>query len=229
MAVSGFASNFKSKPVFRSVDELIQSRTTPALDLLRSGSEAQLRYQRAGLQEATRPLEALIDNRAFEEQQAILGLRGEEAQEAAIAGIPVSLFDQELQKRQRQQLLRGAAARGEVGGGATFQAGAQLAGAQQADIINRRLADLEPAAALQRGLRSTLSQIGESGLAQQAQTQFGLGSQMSNIRLGAAAPQIQSLQNQAELSGLRGISRARQQGQQQQQLASLIGSFFGGS
>lgn len=230
MAISGLASKaIGSVSGIETVDDLVRARTPSALRLLTQGSEEQLRFQRQGLREATAPLEGLLDNRAFEEQQAILGLRGEEAQEAAIAGIPVSQFDQELQKRQRQQLLRGAAARGEVGGGATFQAGAQLAGAQQADIISRRLADLEPAVALQRGLRGALSQIGESGLAQQAQTQFGLGSQLANIRLGATAPQIQSIQEQAELSGLRGISRARQQGQQQQQIASLGGLIFGGA
>lgn len=218
----------ESPASFQSIDELIKARTPRALEILRSGSEEQLRFQRQGLDEARQPLQALLDDRAFEEQQALLGLRGEEAQEEAIAGIPVSQFDQELQRRQRQQLLRGAAARGEVGGGATFQAGAQLAGAQQADIISRRLADLEPAAALQRGLRGALSQIGESGLAQQAQTQFGLGSQLANIRLGSTAPQIQSITDQAELSGLRGISKARQQGQQLQQLAGLGGLIFGG-
>ena len=228
MAISGFASNVAPSSI-KSVDDLIRTRTPRAIELLTQGSEEQLRLQRQGLREAADPLVRLVDDRAFEEQQAILGLRGDEAQEAAIAGIPVSQFDQELQRRQRQQLLRGAAARGEVGGGATFQAGAQLAGAQQADIISRRLADLEPAVSLQRGLRGALSQIRESGLAQQAQTELGLGSQLANIRLGAAAPQIQAIQEQAELSGLRGISRARQQGQQQQQIASLGGLIFGGA
>ena len=228
MAISGFASAVAPSSV-KSIDDLVRTRTPRALQLLTQGSEEQLRLQRQGLREASAPLEQLIDDRAFEEQQAILGLRGEQAQEQAIAGIPVSQFDQELQKRQRQQLLRGAAARGEVGGGATLQAGAQLAGAQQADVISQRLAQLEPAVALQRGLRGALSQIGEGGIAQQAQTQFGLGSQLANIRLGATAPQIQSLQEQAELSGLRGISRARQQGQQQQQIANLGGLIFGGA
>jgi hypothetical protein len=233
MALSGLISSAAggvASPVtsVENIDDLIRARTPRALELLTQGSEQQLGFQREGLKEASEPLRRLVDNRAFEEQQALLGLSGQKAQEQAIAGIPVSQFDQELQKRQRQQLLRGAAARGEVGGGATLQAGAQLAGAQQADIISKRLAQLEPAAALQRGLRGAISEIGEKGLAQQAQTQFGLGSQLASIRLGATAPQIQSLQGQAELSGLRNISRARQQGQQLQQIAGLGGLLFGG-
>lgn len=228
MAISKVVGGAVTASRVQNIDDLVRSRTPQALSLLTQGSEDQLRFQRQGLREATDPLEALLDDRAFLEQQALLGLRGEEAQEQAVAGIPISQFDRELQRRQRQQLLRGAAARGEAGGGATLQAGAQLAGAQQADIISQRLSQLEPTAGLQRGLRGALSQIGESGLARQAQTQFGLGSQLANIRLGATAPQIQSIQDQAELSGLRGISRARQQGQQLQQLAGLGGLIFGG-
>lgn len=211
-----------------TVDELITSRTPQALNILQQGSAEQLRLQREGQLEATRPLEALLDDRAFQEQQALLGLQGQAAQEQAIGNIPVSQFDQELQRRQRQQLLRGAAARGEVGSGATLEAAGQLAGAQQANLISRRLAQLEPATTLQRGLRGALSQIGESGLSQQAQTQFGLGTQLANIRLGATAPQIQGVQEQAELSGLRGIASAQRQGQTQQQIAGLIGQLAGG-
>lgn len=212
----------------KNIDDLITQRTPQALRLLKQGSASQLGFQRQGLLEATQPLEALLDDRAFNEQQALLGLSGEEAQQEAIGGIPLSDFDIEMQKRQRQQLMRGAAARGEAGGGATLQAGAQLAGAQQAGVITNRLAQLEPSVALQRGLRGALSQIGETGLESQANTQFGLGSQMANIRLGSAAPQIQSIQDQAELSGLRKISSANQKNQQVSQVAGLAGMFFGG-
>jgi len=213
---------------FRDVDELIRARTPIATNLLEQGTAEQLRLQELGLREAVDPLTGLLDNRAFEEQQALLGLRGGEAQQQAVGQIPVSDFDRELQRRQQQQLLRGAAARGEVGGGATLQAGAQLAGAQQADVISRRLAQLEPAAALQRGLRGTISQLLERGGAQQADIQAGLGAQLANIRLGATAPQIQALQNRAELSGLQGIARAQQRGQIAQQVAGLGGLLFGG-
>lgn len=213
---------------FSDVDALIESRTEPALGLLEQGSAEQLRLQELGLREAVDPLQQLVDSRAFDEQQSLLGLRGESEQRQAIGEIPLTDFDRELQRRQRQQLLRGAAARGEVGGGATLQAGAQLAGAQQADIIGRRLSQLEPLTALQRGLSGSISQLQESGLAQRANIQAGLGTQLAGIRLGTTAPQVQALQNRAELSGLRGIAKAQQRGQVAQQLTGLAGSFFGG-
>jgi len=214
---------------FASVDELIAARTPQALSILQQGSSDQLGLSQQATQAGLAPLQQIDDLRGFNEQQAILGLNGQEAQEQAIGNIPVSQFDQELQRRQQQQLTRGAAARGELGGGATIQAGQQLAGAQQANIIQQRLAQLEPLAALSRSVRGDMSSIIEGGAVNEANIQQGLGTQMANIRLGAAAPQIQGIQNAAEISGLQGISRANQRAQTNNQLASLAGTFFGGS
>jgi hypothetical protein len=51
------------------------------------------------------------------------------------------------------------------------------------------------------------------------------GTQQANIRLGVAAPIIESTLQQAEVSGLRGIAAAQQQAAQQNQLASIAGRF----
>lgn len=212
---------------FEDIDDLITGRSGQAIDLLTQGSNEQLRLSRAGTEAGAAPLEALQDFRAFDEQQAILGLSGQAAQEAAIGNIPVSQFDQELNRRQKQQLLRGASASGEIGGGATLAAGAQLAGAQQSDIIQRRLADLEPAVTASRGLASSISGIREQGRVTEAGIQSGLATQAANIRLGVVAPQIQSSLNEAELSGLAGISSAQRSGQTATQLAGLAGIFAG--
>jgi hypothetical protein len=212
---------------FKNIDELITGRSGQAIDLLRQGSAEQLRLARLGTEAGVAPLEAQIDLRALEEQQSILGQRGLAEQEAAISNIPVSAFNRELQRRQRQQLTRGAAASGELGGGATIAAGSQLAGAQQSDVIQRRLAELEPLAKASRGLSSTVSQLREQGRVGEAQLQSGLGTQVSNIRLGVVAPQIQSRISEAELSGLRGIASAQRSGQTAQQLAGLAGVFAG--
>lgn len=220
-------SSDSSDSGFENIDQLIAAKTGPALERLQAGSDEQLRLARLGVQAGIAPLQEVDDLRAFEEQQAILGLRGGAAQEQAIGGIPVSQFDRELQRRQQQQLLRGAAARGEVGGGATIAAGSQLAGAQQADIIQRRLSQLEPLVALSRGVRGTISSLQEQGRAGEAQIQSGLGTQQANIRLGATAPQIQTRLNEAELSGLQGISSANIKAQQASQLAGLAGTLFG--
>lgn len=212
---------------YSDVDSLIQGRTPEALSILGQGSNQQILTQRSANQAGLAPLQQVDDLRAFGEQQAILGLLGEEAQEQAIGGIPVSQFDQEMQSRQRKQLQRGAAARGELGGGATFEAGAQLAGAQQANIIQNRLGQLEPLVALSRGVRSDMSGQLESGAVREANIQQGLGVQQGNIRMGATAPVIQGIKGRAEVAGLQGIASAQQKAQTNNQLASLAGSFFG--
>jgi hypothetical protein len=209
---------------FQDIDALIQARTPQSLNILTSGSEEQQRLQQLGTDAALRPLQAVDDTRAFEEQQAILGQRGLEAQEFAIGNIPESEFDTELRRRQQQQLMRGAAASGEAGGGATLQAGQQLAGAQQANFIQQRLAQLSPLVSASRGIRSSMSGIIEQGGVGQASLQSGLGTQLANTRIGAATPQIESIQRGAELSGLQGISSANQQASRNNQLASLAGT-----
>lgn len=213
---------------FSSVDDLITARTPQALSILQQGSQDQLNLSGQATQAGLAPLQQVDDLRAFNEQQAILGLSGQQAQEQAIGNMPVSQFDREMQRRQQQQLTRGAAAAGELGGGATIEAGQQLAGAQQANLIQQRLAQLEPLAALSRNVRSDMSNIIEQGGVNQANIQQGLGTQMANIRLGATAPQIQGIMDSAELSGLQGISSANQRAQTNNQLASLAGTFFGG-
>ncbi|MEE8598816.1 MAG: hypothetical protein V3S69_04795 [Dehalococcoidales bacterium] len=213
---------------FRDIDELITERAPEAIDILRSGADEQLRLARLARDETLAPLRQIDDLRAFEERQSLLGLRGQEAQEAAIGNIPVSEFDQELQRRQTQRLRRQAAASGELGGGASLLGQQQLAGAQQADIIQARLSELQPLVALSRGVRGDISTATEQGLAEEAQLQLALGTQVGNIRLGAAAPAIQSTQEQAQLRGLRGIASANQRNQALGTLAGLAGSFIGG-
>ena len=222
----------KIDPNYDSIDALIQGRTGEALNILDVGSKQQLGLQRAATEAGLAPLRKMDDMRAFNEQQSLLGLNGVQAQQQAIGGIPISDFESEMQRRQQKQLQRGAAARGELGGGATFEAGAQLAGAQQSNIIQNRLSQLEPLVALSRGVRSDMSGQIESGAVRQANIQSGLGTQQGNIRLGAAAPTIQGIQDRAEISGLQGIASANRQASQNNQLANLAGTFatsyFGG-
>lgn len=210
---------------FADIDALIKSRTKPALQILTAGSEEAERLSRLGQAEAVQPLEQFADLAAFEEQQSLLGTRGEAAQEVAISGIPVSEFDRELQRRQQETLLRRAGVAGERGGGATILAGQQLAGGQQAEVIQRRLAELEPLVATARGVRSTISGIEEAARARQAQLQSSLGPQRANIRFGTTAPVIESTLQRAQLAGLKDIASATQSGQITQQLASLAGQF----
>jgi hypothetical protein len=210
---------------FRDIDSLIRSRGALGAPLVSAGASEALRLSGLGEREAFNPLGDFTSLASFREQQALLGTEGEEAQREAISGIPVSDFDRELQRRQQQTQLRQAAATGELGSGATIQAAQQLAGGQQADIIQRRLAELEPLVAISRGARTARSEIEEAAFARQAQILSGRGTQLANIRLGATAPIIESTLQQANLSGLRGISAANQRAGQAQQLAQIAGKF----
>jgi hypothetical protein len=224
---NNFALSRASDSNIESVDDLIRQRTPEAIGILNQGAEDQIGLARQGLSAALAPLQEVDDLRAFEEQQSLLGERGLEAQEFAIGNIPVSQFDRELASRREKQLIRGAAARGEVGGGATLEAGQQLAGAQQANFIQQRLAQLSPLVSAARGIRSDMSAMSEQGAVNEAQVQSGLGTAIGNVRLGAAAPQISAIQRDAEISGLQGISSANRIASRNNQLAGLAGSLVG--
>ena len=217
-------SSGSSGSQFESIDDLIRQRTPEAIGILNQGADDQIGLARQGLSAALAPLQEVDDLRAFEEQQSLLGERGLEAQEFAIGNIPVAEFDRELATRREKQLIRGAAARNEAGGGATLEAGQQLAGAQQANFIQQRLAQLSPLVSASRGIRSDISSMSEQGAVNEAQIQSGLGTAIGNVRLGAAAPQISAIQRDAELSGLRGIASANQAASRNNQLAGLAGS-----
>jgi hypothetical protein len=211
---------------FASIDDLIESRTPESLDILSRGSSQALQLSEQGRASAVSALQPFGGLEAFEQQQQILGNRGQAAQQQAIGGIPVSQFDQELQRRQQVGQLRQASARGELNSGATLLAAQQLRGGQQADVIARRLGQLEPLAAAARGVRTGISGIEQAEAARQAQQIQGLGNQQANIRLGATAPLIQAGIDRAEISGLRGISSANRNSQVAEQLAGLAGRFI---
>ena len=209
-----------------SIDNLIRTRTPLASDLLTQGSEFARKRSREGFREARGLLRGFDDLSALREQNALLGLLGERRQQRAINNIPVSEFDAELQRRQRETLARSAAVSGDIGSGFGLQQAQNLGAAQRIEAYQNRLAELEPLVATSRSVRSTLSGMEEAQGAREAQIKTGLGTQLANIRLGAAAPIIQANMQQASLSGLQGIAQAQQRGQIASQLAGLAGQFF---
>ena len=207
---------------FEDIDALIQARQPEALGLVRQGSAEALRLAQLAAQQPQQALSPYAGLEAFQEQQALLGLSGQAAQQQAIAGIPVSPFEQEVQRRQRETLLRQAVAGGDLSG-ATIQSAQQLSGEQQLSNIQGRLSQLEPLAAAARGIRTTLSQQAEAARNREAQLLSARGTQLANIRLGVAAPQVSSIQQRAELSGLSGIAKAQQEGQLMESLSGAFG------
>lgn len=133
----------------------------------------------------------LAGEAALTEQQALLGLSGVEAQQAAFDAFAVSPGQQFMQQRQEEALLRSQAATGGLGGGQVLSAlQQQAAGFAQTDLQNQ-LAQL-----------SGLSQAGQSAAVQTgtfgAQAAGAAGRQLTNIGqaqaggiLGAGAAQSQ--------------------------------------
>lgn len=208
----------------KSIDDLIRLRTDVATGIIGESNEEALRLARQAAEEQRAPLEDFQGLEAFDEQNALLGLSGEDAQEEAIGNIPVSQFDQELNRRARAGQARKSFASGDVSGASLLQ-GQTLAAGQQAQAVQGRIGALEPLVARGRATRSTLSQLLESSAAREAQLQSGKGTQLANIRIGGTAPIMQANMQRANLSGLQGIGNANQQAGMANQLASLAGRF----
>jgi len=208
--------------VARSVDDVIRGRQGAAEDILSTSKNLARSFE--GFAEAqSLPLRRQIDMGAFDEQQALLGLSGDQAQRDAIAGIPQTVADRERNRRESEALLRSMAATGDIGSGAAILASQQLGGQQQAQAIQNRLSQLEPLAGISRSLASQVSQLNERARTRRANLEMSGGTQLANIRLGSAAPIISGIQQQAQLSGLQGIAAADQRAAQTAALANLAG------
>lgn len=142
---------------------------------------------------------------ALEQQQALLGLSGVEAQQAAMAGLEESPAQRFIRERQQKALLRNAAAIGGLGGGNVRTAlQEQAAGFAAQDIQNQF---------------ARLGQMAGQGQATTAQLgQFGAGT----------AQNIANLQQQAAGARASGLLGAHQVGAQTTgQLFELGGQIAG--
>jgi hypothetical protein len=213
-------------PPIRNVEDLIRQITPEAQQLLETGVRGAVDLTGQTTAQAAQQFEPFTDLGAFNEQLALLGLSGQEAQQQAISGIPVNPAQQEAQRRQMQSLQRQAAAQGRLGSGATLLGTQQLAGQQQAQNIFERINQLGGLSDVSRRARSSVSSILESGGAREAALLAGLGPQQASILLGGAAPIVQARTQQAELAGLRGISDTQQRAQIASQLVQLGGMAF---
>jgi len=129
---------------------------------------------------------------ALEQQQALLGLGGQEAQQAAFAAFGESPGQQFLRERQQKALLRSQAAIGGLGGGNVRTALQQQAtGFAQQDIQNQltRLAQLsgrgQEAVGGIAGLLGQAGQARAGGILGAQQAQAGLAGQVLGIAGGA--------------------------------------------
>lgn len=143
---------------------------------------------------------------ALSQQQALLGLSGQEAQQQAFAGLQESPGQQFLRDRQQRALLRNASAIGGLGGGNVRTALQQQAvGFGQQDIQN------------QFGRLGQLAGQGQSAVTNLGQ--FGANATSNIANLGIAGAE-------ARASGVLGGAAVRAQGTQN--ILGGIGSAFGG-
>ena len=147
---------------------------------------------------------------AIGQQQALLGLSGQEAQQQAFSGLEESAGQRFLRDRQEKALLRNASAIGGLGGGNVRTAlQQQAAGFAQQDIENQfgRLGQL---AGQGQGASTNIAELGS-----------GAATSIANLQGQAAA---------ARASGVLGAQeqRASSTGQLLQLGGAIIGGIYGG-
>ena len=127
----------------QNIDDIIKQSQPVAEDILRAGTDSALNFSRGSQANVEDSLSQFLNPQALEEQSALLGASGADAQQAAIAGIPVSAAQVEADRRERVGMQRRAAAGGELGAGSTMLASGQLAGQQQTNRVANRIEQLE--------------------------------------------------------------------------------------
>ncbi len=157
---------------------------------------------------------------ALDQQQVLLGLSGEEAQQQAFAGLSESPGQQFLRKRQEKAILRNASATGGLGGG-------NVLNALQENAFNLAQTDIE----------NQFGRLGQlSGRGQQAGAELGAGAvrsagdlgqfgqtnvaNISNLRTGGSAARASGILGQA--------AQLRAFEEQQSGRAENAVEFFGG-
>lgn len=209
-----------------STDDLIARMSPQAEAILRQGTADAVDLTGQGLSAQIAQLSGYQNRAALDEQSAILGLSGADAQRQAISNIPVSAAERELQEMEAERLRRQGAATGNLTSGAGLLSQQQLGAQQSASRISNRLNELESLAGIDRQVASDISRLTEAAGARTAGLQSGLGNQLSSVYLGTAPAAVQSMQARAELDGLRRIGAANNQANTYSQLANLAGQGY---
>lgn len=119
--------------------------------------------------------------RAFEQQQALLGLRGPEAEQAAIAALERRPGFQAQVQKGEEALLARASATGGLRGGNIQAALAQFRPAMLAREIESQYGRLGGLAGAGLGVQQYLTGVGQAAAARQAASGMGLGESISGL------------------------------------------------
>lgn len=136
---------------------------------------------------------------AFEQQQALLGLRGQEAERAAIERISGGARFQEMAQQGEEALLSRASATGGLRGGNIQGALAQYRPALLSSLIEQQYGKLGGLADIGRETETNLAKIGQASAA-------GVGAQ--GVTTGTNVSNLLGQQGQAIAGGQLGEARA---------------------
>jgi hypothetical protein len=136
---------------------------------------------------------------AFEQQQALIGLRGPEAERAAIERITGGARFQEMARQGEEALLSGASATGGLRGGNIQGALAQYRPALLSSLIEQQYGKLGGLADIGRETQTNLAKIGQASAA-------GVGAQ--GVTTGTNVSNLLAQQGAAQAGGQIGEARA---------------------
>ena len=142
-------------------------------------------FQQAGLQ-------------AFQQQQALAGLQGQQAQQQAIGALESSPLYQSLAKQGEEAILQRASATGGLRGGNVQAALAQFRPAMLQNLIDQQYSRLGGLSGTGLSVTSQLSGMGQSAAAMQGQGGMNAASNIGNLL---------AQQGQAQSGGTLGIGR----------------------
>jgi len=125
-------------------------------------------FQQAGLQ-------------AFQQQQALAGLQGQQAQQQAIGALESSPLYQSLAKQGEEAILQRASATGGLRGGNVQAALAQFRPAMLQQLIDQQYSRLGGLAGTGLGVTERLATIGQNAAGLQGQSGINVGSNIGNL------------------------------------------------
>lgn len=147
---------------------------------------------------------------AFEQQQALSGLRGAEAQRAAIAELEAAPEYQALVRQGEEALLQRASATGGLRGGNIQAALAQFRPQMLSSQIERQLGRLGGFSATGLGVTQDLASLGQASAARQAALGGQTGTNVANLlgQIGSAQAGAAGTIGAAQAAGALGQAQA---------------------
>jgi hypothetical protein len=251
IAIGAGASLIGSRMQSRAAERAAESASSAQIVGAEAGAAAQLESARLGIEEQRRQFEEITrllqpyvsagvsalpgfqpfqeaGTRAFQQQQALSGLLGPEAQRAAISTLEQAPEYQGLVRQGEEALLQRASATGGLRGGNIQAALAQFRPQMLSEQIERQLGRLAGFSATGLGVTGDLANLGQAAAARQAALGSATGSSIAGLigeqgsAQAAAARTRGAAQAGAALAGGTSLT-----GQFLSAVPSMFGTYYG--